>query len=380
MGDQNEVGQYNFSAKKRIVVKIGSSLIADENNHARVAWLASLAQDVKSLLARNIELTIVSSGAVALGRKSLTTPGQKSLSITEKQAAAAIGQIQLMSHYHQQFNLAGIEVAQILLTDSDLNHHQRYLNFKNTIETLLAKKVVPIINENDTVAVDEIKIGDNDRLASKVSQAIAADLLILLSDVDGLYDSNPKTHQDAKLIREISEITKKIENTARGAGSLISTGGMATKIKAAKMVTTVGCECIIANGKSLNPLTKLLAPDAKFSVFYASEKKTKLGKKWLAGFIKAAGEIIINERAKQALLGKKASLLPVGVVAIRGKFNAGDVLFIKDEHGEHIATGITNYSSEDAHKLIGKNSVEIKALSGLHPKLELVHLDKMTVF
>jgi len=368
--------KFELGLRKKIVIKIGSSLLV-ENASVREEWLKSLASDISELLSKNIEIVIVSSGAIALGKSFLKSKNKK-LSLEEKQAAAAIGQIQLMSFYRDFFKKHNLDVAQILLTASDCNSRQRYLNSKNTIETLLKNHLIPIINENDTVAVDEIKIGDNDRLAARVAQMISADLLILFSDIDGLYDKNPKTNKDAKLISEVEKITKEVEEMASGAVSEVGTGGMVTKIKAAKMASTASCDTIITNGLVKNPLQKLLNGKQNYTIFHSEKNLATSRKNWLSGFLNAKGEVVVNSCARDALLSKKISLLPIGVTKIIGQFEKGEAIFIKDEDGNHIASGISNYSSSDAKKIIGKNSKEVKDIFG-KVKVEIIHIDNMVV-
>jgi glutamate 5-kinase len=288
-----------------------------------------------------------------------------------------------MSFYRDFFKELKIDVAQILLTAADCNARDRYLNSKNTIETLLTNSAIPIINENDSVAVDEIKIGDNDRLAARVAQMIDADALILFSDIDGLYDKNPKTHKNAKLISEVFSITKEIEEMAGGATSLVGTGGMITKILAAKMLKDSGCDVVISSGVENNSLKKLIEGKQKFTIFY-SKKDTgknshKARKNWLSGFLNPKGEVVINDCAVEALRNKKISLLPIGVVAVKGDFKKGDEVFIVDESGNHIASGISNHSALDVKKIFEKKSDEVKKILGKSAKVEVVHIDNLVV-
>lgn len=263
---------------KKIVVKIGSSLLV-ENGKLRQKWLENFSDNIANLIAQNVEIVIVTSGAIALGKNNLVT--KKTLSLEEKQAAAAVGQIKLMLEYSKVFAEFNLNVAQILLTAADCNSRVRYINSQNTIATLLKNKIIPIINENDSVAVEEIKIGDNDRLASRVAQMISADLLILFSDIDGLYDKNPREFDDAKLISEIDKITKEIESMAGGSGSSVGTGGMITKIQAAKMAMLTNCQTIITSGLDFDSLKKLFSNEKKFSIFTKEKTKNKSRKKWL---------------------------------------------------------------------------------------------------
>lgn len=366
----------DFKNVKRLVVKIGSSLLV-ENGKLREKWLNALLKDVGILLEKNIEIVIVSSGAIALGKISL---GKNAVNtIAQKQAAAALGQIQLMAKYSAAAKEFDFHVAQILLTSSDCNDRERYNNLQNVFGELLKNKIVPIINENDSVAIDEIKIGDNDRLAARVAQMISADLLILFSDIDGLYDKNPKISADAKLINEVKKITKDIEEMAGGAVSKVGTGGMITKITAAKMASLSGLETVITNGLVENSLTKLFLGKQNYTIFRSDKKAVKSRKKWLSGFLNAKGEVVINDCAKLALLERNVSLLPIGIVKINGNFKKDDLIFIKDELGNHIANGIANYSFGDAQKVLGKNSAEVKKILGGLSKTELVHIDNLVM-
>ena len=309
----------------KIVIKIGSSLLVEEGL-VRNKWLENLSQNIAKIIDEKTTVVIVSSGAVALGRNILNIKNKK-LTLQEKQACASVGQIELMSLYKNYFAKLNLNVAQILLTASDCNSRERYLNCKNTIETLLEKKIIPIINENDSVAVDEIKIGDNDRLSARVAQMIEADLMILFSDIDGLYNDNPKINKDAQFIPHVEKINKDIEKMARGAVSQVGTGGMITKILAAKMAISSNCATIITSGIEQDALKKLISGNKKYTIFTSnksankSSKHTSRAKKnWLSGFVNASGSIIVNDKAGETLKSKKVSLLAVGAVAVRGKF------------------------------------------------------------
>lgn len=367
--------------KKRIIVKIGSSLLI-KKGEINKSWLKSLIKDIKDITKKGYEVIIVSSGSIALGKQILKQEDSKNKisDIQNKQMLAAIGQIQLMYHYQDLFKKKKINVAQILLTAKDCDERSSYLNLKNTINNLIANKVIPIINENDSLAVDEIKIGDNDRLAARVAQMISADILILLSDVDGLYNKNPKINKDATLISEISKITKDIENFASKQHSKYGSGGMKTKIMAAKMLESSNCETIITNGQDHHILRDIFNGKKDFSIFYSSKKSNlNARKKWLSGFFNIKGKAIINDRAKQALQSNAVSLLPIGVIKIEGEFNKKDVIIIEDENGNHIATGLSNYSAKDSKKIITKNSKQIKETLGISAKEELVHIDNLFI-
>ncbi len=400
----------NFFKKnyRRIVIKVGSSLLIEELSQVnksdlnkfkiRKDWLKSMVLDCCNLIKDGTEIIITTSGAVALGRQILGFKNKK-LSLQEKQAAAAAGQIELMSFYQKFFRESGLQVAQILLTAADCNSRQRFLNCKNTVLTLLKKGAVPIFNENDSVAVDEIKIGDNDRLASRVAQMIEADLLVLFSDIDGLFDKNPKLHRDAVFIAEVKKISREIEKMAGVAGSNIGTGGMITKISAAKMATSGGCDTIITNGIEAGALNSLISqlktcsknPSAqnsaekKFTIFYgnSAEKKSKniskSRKNWLSGIVNIKGEIIVNREAGEILRQKRVSLLAIGAVEVNGDFKKGDVVIIRDENGNKIASGVSNHNSETAKKILQKSSQEIAKILGKDAKPELVHVDNLAI-
>ncbi|MBL6664936.1 MAG: glutamate 5-kinase [Rickettsiales bacterium] len=362
--------------KKRLVIKIGSSTLVEKGLIKR-RWFKAFVSDVHWLTKQGFEIVIVSSGAIALGKKTFKSD---ELDIKTKQAAAAVGQIKLIHSYQEFFKRKRITVAQVLLTSQDCNERKRYLKSKSTIKTLLEHNVIPIVNENDSLGVEEIKIGDNDRLAARVSQMISADILLLLSDVDGLYDKNPNVNKDARFISEVTKITRKIEQSASKAVSSLGTGGMKTKVMAAKMLEKSGCETIIANGAKNHCLRNIFKAKENFTIFYSSKKSNiNARKKWLSGFLNISGKAIVNECAKNALLTNRASLLPVGVVKIEGNFKKNDVILIEDEGKNHIATGISNYSSVDSKKIILKNSKQIKKIIGKSAKDELIHIDNLVV-
>ncbi|MFM7620279.1 MAG: glutamate 5-kinase [Alphaproteobacteria bacterium] len=370
---------------QRIVVKIGSSLLI-QNEQIRQKWLTEFAKDVKELIEKKVELIIVTSGAVALGRSILANKSLNKLSVEQKQACASVGQIKLMSTYHEIFKKFDLTVAQILLTATDCNSRKSYLNCQNTINTLIKNNAIAIINENDSVAVDEIKIGDNDRLASRVAQMTNSDLLILFSDIDGLFDKNPKTHKNAQFISQINKIDKNVENMAKGSSSLVGTGGMITKIQAAKMALNANCPTVITSGIENRALQKLFFSEKKYTIFCKNDSKNtssnqsiKSKKNWLYGIVNPKGILIVNDLASQTLQQKKASLLAVGVIALQGNFMKGDVVFIKDQKNQHIASGIVNYSKNDAEKILQKNSEQIKKIFGNKAKPELVHIDNLVI-
>lgn len=365
---------------KRIIIKIGSSLIIGEDGNVRAAWMASLAADIAALKKQGKEVIVVTSGAVGLGRKVLGY-GTRALELEEKQAAAACGQAPLFAEWAKALAVADASLApaQILLTADDSSSRRRYLNARNTLDTLLANgRVIPIINENDTVATAELRFGDNDRLSARVAQMAGADLLILFSDIDGLYSLDPRVFKDqAKFIEEVREITAEIEAMAGGAGSTVGTGGMATKIQAAKIAISAGCNMIIARGDMERPVSALQA-GGKYTRFIAGDSPMNARKRWIAGDMHAAGTIIIDDGAAKALTSGK-SLLPAGVKAVEGHFERGDTILIKSASGATLGKGLTAYDSEDARRIIGKQSSDIEAILGFKGRDVLVHRDDLAL-
>lgn len=363
---------------KRIVIKVGSSLMVNQDSgDLRETWLKTLANDVAYLKQQGKDVIIVTSGSVALGRKYITST-KRSLKLEEKQAAAACGQPQLVKKYQEFLEKHNIHVAQILLTVFDSENRRNYLNAKNTLETLLANGIIPIINENDTVATEELRFGDNDRLAARVAQMTSADLLILFSDVDGLYTSNPRVEPTAKHISEVKDITHSIEDMAGGALSDgIGSGGMVTKIEAAKIAVSGGCSMILASGKENNPV-KHLENGAKHTVFLSHDNPQKARKNWIASSLQISGEIIIDDGAVKALqIGK--SLLPAGVIDITGKFDRGEAVLVRDSRLTKIAIGLCAYASDDAKLIMGQKSQEIENIIGFAGRNELIHRDNLVL-
>jgi len=369
-----------FEASRRIVIKIGSSLLIDSGNAARRDWLEALAEDIAGLHGRGKQIVIVSSGAIALGRQTLAWGGRK-LELEEKQAAAACGQIRLCAEWASafQFKEGALQLAQILLTLDDSESRRRYLNARGTFETLLAQlNVIPIVNENDSVATDEIRVGDNDRLAARVAQMISADLLVLLSDVRGLYTLNPSTSQDrATLIHEVAQITPEIESMAGGVGSEVGSGGMRTKIEAAKIAAAAGCHMLIAYGIEPHPIDSLLN-GSDCTWFKAKANPSSARKHWISGTLRSHGTYVVDDGAAQALL-KGKSLLPAGVGQVRGEFGRGDAVTIVTLEGQQIGKGLSEYSSEQAKRIIGAQSHEIENILGFKYRDTLIHRDDMVV-
>jgi glutamate 5-kinase len=367
-----------LASAKRIVVKIGSALLVDsETGQPARAWLAALAEDVAEARGRGQRVLIVSSGAIALGRRVLGL--SSTLKLEEKQAAAAAGQAQLMRAYEEAFAKHGIPVAQALLTPDDTERRRRWLNARATLETLLDLSAVPIVNENDTVATAEIRYGDNDRLAARVAQMISADALLLLSDIDGLYERDPRLFADAAFIPEVREITPAIEAMAGGVNSAagVGSGGMRTKIEAAKIATSAGCAVAITKGAEPKPLSRLLAgATATWFLPHASPKAAY--KSWIAGSLAPQGTLVVDAGAATALRAGK-SLLPAGVTGVRGAFEKGDAVRIIGPDGAEIARGLTRYDAADAQKIKGLKSAAIAEALGYAAGPALVHADDLVV-
>ena len=365
----------------RIVVKIGSASLVDQETGIREQWLNSLIRDVAELCAQGVEVLIVSSGSVALGRNQLAEQGVNispgPLLLKESQAAAAIGQISLCHAYHKALNTHGLTAAQILLTLGDTEDRRRYLNARNTIQTALKWKSVPIINENDSVATAEIRYGDNDRLAARVASMVGADLLILLSDVDGLYTAAPHLDPNAKHIDIVKQVTPEIESMGGDAASEFSRGGMRTKIEAAKIATSAGTTMIITSAAQLHPLSEL-SNDKKATWFMPSPAPINQRKRWIAGGLDVVGQIRVDEGAMIALESGK-SLLPVGVTEITGDFSRGDTVRIISPNGSNIGQGLIEYDSAEAKKIIGLNSEEIARIFGSNIRSALIHRDDMVM-
>lgn len=362
---------------RRIVIKVGSALLADAATGAvKRDWLQTLAADIAGLRRRGQEVLLVSSGAIALGRRQLGLPSGR-LELEQKQAAAAVGQIRLAHAWTEVLEQHQLNVAQILLTLGDTEQRRRYLNARNTLTTLLKLGAVPVINENDTVATAEIRYGDNDRLAARVAQMISADCLVLLSDVDGLYTADPTRDPSAQFIPEVRTITPDIERMAGGSASAVGTGGMATKIAAAKIAIGAGCHMCVALGRELHPVRRI-EEGARCSWFYPSASPATMRKQWIAGTLQPAGELIVDDGAVAAL-GRGSSLLPAGVLRVVGPFQRGDALIVRDTAGKEIGRGLVAYSSADAERLLGRKSSEIATLLGFHGRDEIIHRDDLVL-
>ncbi len=362
---------------RRIVVKVGSALLVDPaSGLVNRPWLQTLVEDLLRLRSRGQEVVLVSSGAIALGRRELKLPSGP-LPLEHSQAAAAVGQITLAHIYKELLGASGVTVAQVLLTLEDSERRRRYLNARATLSSLIELGALPVINENDTVATTEIRYGDNDRLAARVAQMTSADCLLLLSDVSGLYTADPNLDPTARLIPEVREITPDIEAMGGGSASAVGTGGMATKIAAARIATSAGCAMAIAAGAPLHPVRRL-EEGADCTWFLPASNPENARKQWIAGSLKPSGSLAIDAGALQALRSGK-SLLPAGVVSVTGRFERGDTVSVVDREGNEIARGMIAYSDRDASRLIGKRSADIETLLGFRGRAEMIHRDDLVL-
>jgi glutamate 5-kinase len=368
----------DLSKSKRIVIKIGSALLVGKaNGNVRHQWLGTLGADIAALRARGQEVIIVSSGAIAVGRRHLNLSSGK-LRLEESQAAAATGMVRLAHAYQEVLATHDLTLAQVLITLDDSENRRRYINARNTLQTLLSLGAVPLINENDTVATDEIRFGDNDRLAARVAAMVSADMLVVLSHMDGLYDRDPTGNDNAIHIPLVKgELTPEIEAMAGALKSADGTGGMVTKLAAARIALGAGTGMVIANGTEEHPIQRIEAGSlCTWFVPTASPKSAR--KLWIAGSLKPNGSLIVDEGALVALLSGK-SLLPAGITAIKGKFDRGDAITVCTASGAEIARGLVAYSVEDARKIIGKKTSEIENILGYRGRDEMVHRDDMVL-
>ena len=361
---------------RRIVIKIGSALLVDRGTGLKKAWLDAICADIAALKAGGVDVLVVSSGAIALGRSVLDL-ASGALKLEESQAAAAVGQIALARAWSESLSQGDIVAGQILLTLGDTEERRRYLNARATINQLLKLGAVPIINENDTVATSEIRYGDNDRLAARVATMTGADLLILLSDIDGLYTAPPHLDPEAKFLETIAEITPEIEAMAGGAASELSRGGMRTKIDAGKIATGAGCAMIIASGKTDRPLSAI-DRGARSSWFAPSGTPVTARKTWIAGQLQPAGELHVDAGAVTAL-GAGKSLLPAGVRSVTGHFGRGDTVAVIGPAGREIGRGLAGYDADEARQITGRKSAEIEAILGYAGRAAMVHRDDLVM-
>jgi glutamate 5-kinase len=362
---------------RRIVVKVGSSLLVDSGAGAvRETWLDALVQDLAALHRDRRDVLVVSSGAIALGRSILKLP-RGPLKLEDSQAAAATGQIELARLWAQVLARHGMTAGQILVTLGDTEERRRYLNARSTIDKLLEWKCVPVINENDTVATSEIRYGDNDRLAARVATMMSADCLVLLSDIDGLYDAPPGEGREAKLVPLVERITPQIEAMAGASGSELSRGGMQTKIEAGKIAVSAGTHMVIASGKTEHPLKAIIA-GGRCTWFLTPANPVAARKKWIAGSLEPRGVIFIDAGAVAALRRGK-SLLPAGVKRVDGEFQRGDAVIIRDLDGAEVARGLIAYDASDAQKIVGQSSADILSILGIEGRAEMVHRDDLVM-
>ncbi len=371
------MSRVELKSLSRLVIKIGSSLLVNEDGRLDRDWLSGLAEDIAALHAAKKQTLIVSSGAIAIGSTVLGINPRRSR-LDELQAAAAAGQVQLVHAYQEALGKHGIAVAQVLLTLDDTENRRRFLNAKGTLSRLLEHRVVPVINENDTVATEEIRYGDNDRLAARVAQMVMADGLVLLSDVDGFYTADPGKHADAEHIPMVTKITDEMFVMAGGTRSKLGSGGMATKLQAAKIATHAGCSTFVASGAVERPL-HALATGAKCTVFRAEGTPAAARKQWLAGILEVHGELRLDPGAATALANGN-SLLPVGLVEVVGSFRRGDAVSLVGANGEELGRGLAAYTSDEAAEIVGCRSEQIEPKLGYRGRTVMVHRDDLVLF
>ncbi len=364
---------------KRIIIKIGSALLVDkERGTVKRGWLETLAADMMTLRERGHEVLIVSSGAIAVGRRHLGLPVRGKLKLEESQAAAAAGMVRLAHAYQEVLGDYGVTVAQVLLTLDDSENRRRYLNARNTIDQIIRLGAVPLINENDTVATDEIRFGDNDRLAARVAAMVSADILVLLSSSDGLYESDPTQNPDAIHVPLVTKgITPEIEAMAGINKTDDGSGGMVTKLVAARMAMAAGCRMVIANGMEDHPLARMEA-GGRVTWFLPDATPLTARKQWISGSLKPAGALVVDAGASRALTRGK-SLLPAGVVKVEGRFKRGDAVAVKNQAGDHLGLGLVAYSAPDARRIAGAKSKEIEAILGYRGRDEMIHRDDLVL-
>ncbi len=366
------------SRVKRVVIKIGSKVLADPERGVKEEIITGLARDVSSLKKRGIDVILVSSGAVASGVVKLGLKGYPS-SIPQQQAAAAAGQSYLMWLYEKAFALFGEKVAQILLTHDDMSSRKRFLNARNTIFTLLRYGVIPVINENDTVAIDEIRFGDNDYLAALVVNLVGADLLILLTDAEGLCRSDPRVSGESSPIPLVEKVTQEIREMARDSTDPFGRGGMVSKVEAAERVCRFGVPTIIANGGSRGIVERIFRGEVVGTLFMPSKKRISSKKHWIAHASRPSGVIFVDQGARRAIIEKGKSLLPSGIVRVEGHFRAGEVVACMDEDGREFARGLANYSSKEVEAIKGLKTREIEKVLGSKPYDEVIHRDNLVL-
>lgn len=369
---------YTLPRRSKIVIKIGTNLLADKTRGIDTGMIDSIARSVSTLRDSGNEVAIVSSGAIGAGVAAMRLH-ERPRTIPEKQATAAVGQPLLMEAYEKAFRKHSQQIAQILLTKDDFSERARYVNARNTFAALFEKGVVPVINENDTVAVEEIKLGDNDNLSAMVAALIDAAMLVILSDVDGLYTADPAHDRKAELVRVVEKITPQVERFAKRTGSELSTGGMATKIQAAKRCVGSGIAVIITNGTMAGAIENAVFGKAGGTLFLPADKRLSMRKQWIGFVSHTKGAVVVDDGAKNALLKKNKSLLPSGITEIRGDFRARDIVSIVDAGGSQIGKGITSYSSAELTKIKGRKSAEAESLLHRKAPAEVIHRDNLAL-
>ena len=362
---------------QKIVVKVGTSTLTKSDGQLNIDKIKKIVLELSNLSDKGYDVALVTSGAVGAGMGMLNMP-ERPKTLSEKQAVSAVGQVSLMHLYQTLFQEYNKVIGQLLLTKGEFSDRRRYLNVRNVCNTFFDKKIIPVINENDAIVADELKVGDNDTMSALVSGLIDADLVIILSDIDGLYNKNPQKYEDAKLIELVGDITEDVKNMAGGEGSKFGTGGMITKIIAAEMATKIGTNLVIANGDDPKNITRVVEKENIGTLFVRKNKKISSKKYWLAYGTNKKGIITIDEGAEKALLNGK-SLLPVGIKSVEGRFDEGAVIKIENLKKEIIATGITNYSSDEIEVIKGKQSEEIEGILGYQYHADVVHIDNMLV-
>ncbi len=370
----------HLQSVRRVVVKVGSAVLTDENG-LHQETLESLATEIAFLRQRGLEVVLVSSGAVAVGRQKLNLT-QPKLSLQEKQAAASVGQSGLMHSYEQLFSSRGIHVSQILLTHDDLAHRNRFLNIRSTLSTLSEWGVLPIVNENDTVSAEELKFGDNDTLGALITNLIDADIFICLTDIDSLYTANPQSEPDAMALHTVPRVSDDVINMAGNSGSVLGTGGMRSKILAARMVAARGGHSFIGPGRKPGVIQSLFKGELLGTFFLPNEEKVKLHsrKHWIAYVLRPKGYLILDDGACRAVKRKGASLLPSGIMEVRGHFSAGDAVHCLNVQGETVAAGLVNYNNDETRKISGHHSKDIAGILGVKGEAEVIHRDNLVRF
>ena len=371
------MNKFNFTKAKKIIIKLGSSIITNDGKGIDEAFLSNFAADI-SLLAKKMQVVIVSSGAIAAGLKKLgisTRPSE----LSELQAAAAVGQMDLIRSFEKEFSKVSMICAQVLLTHDDLSDRKRYLNARSTLNNLLEKNVIPIINENDTVSNEEIKFGDNDNLAALTANLLEADYLILLTDQDGLYSDDPRKNSNVTFLSHISVNDKILDEVAKATTSSVGRGGMYTKILAARRASLSGTHTIIANGKNRKVFSNLLNDSVSGTFIQSEERQLDARKKWLAGQLKSKGTLIIDDGATNAIINSGKSLLSVGITDVKGKFDRGDLVECISSSGQVVAKGLINYSSSEVSKVLGQPSDKMESLLGYVNESSVIHRNNLVV-